>query len=239
MRKLPLLICLLLATATSIAQPVRVLVYAGSGLSFVSTKNTWGNYKPISNWHAGVSAVVPLPASFRFEIGLGYERRGFKNDSTREQTYRVTMREENTGYEHYHYLVIPLQLSARIWHAGKHSLYAGGGMNYGIMQTASRNQASETYINGDKMYSYAYDSKPPIGLVQKGERNGNIAKDYISLYRFDVGLKTQLSYYWKERYMARLSYNYSLYDVHASTMAQVPPQKFRQHAIGFTIGFVL
>jgi hypothetical protein len=145
--------------------------------------------------------TVPLSKNIFIETGPGYRRKGFKgfsqliNDDQTDQ-YRTQSR--------YDYLSIPLTLNGTVFRTKHSRVDAGGGMVYGFMLQGGSELHHDSYINGHLVGAYDYSYHPRIGLVQSRRKD-------IDLYLFDTGLRFQVSYLYRNRWLLQLFHEHSLY----------------------------
>lgn len=229
-----LIILLCIIYSTGYGQRTHIMLGVGSGFSFVSKKHINGHYKPITGINAGLSLLVPLGSRFVFETGLGYEKRGFRADSSFTDRW---YKDEFSAREIHHYITIPLQLSLRLKQWRENKLWIGAGLNYGFMVAAKAVYTRTFYAHGDYVNESNYSYDPKIGLIQANAKNP-AAHKYINLYAFDTGLKTQITYTWKDKYVVRAFYNYSLYDASAIYSQKTGNPVLHQHNTGLTLGVI-
>lgn len=232
-----LLICSMLMPDNGAAR-VRWMLSGGTGLALVSSKKLPGNSVPVASHHAHFTMLVPMSGNIVLETGIGYERRGFRRDSTMSGGGPVSFYKSFFSYRSIHqYISIPFQLSGCVYRHRDNAVWIGGGMNYGMMMRAKEIREYRNYIN-DVLYSAGkQETHPPIGLLQVSRAMVR-GDEYIGRFRFDVSVKLHATYVLRERYMCRLFYNYGLYDVDASMYGEKFNPAYRQHTTGISLGFI-
>ncbi len=205
-----LLYLLLSVAALSTHAQVKLALSAGAGTSFVMGKGNTAHFSPLTSLAGNASLYIPVKKNVILEIGLGYEKRGFKSSTTlTEGNYRQEFR----GKFVYHYLTIPMQLSVLILQHGKNAWYAGGGFNYGIMVDAKRELEQSVYLRGQYIDGSSIVYHPKIGLVPPSNNSPNPNPKSFDVFVFDVAVKAHITYRFNNRYLLRASYGYSLYDI--------------------------
>jgi len=218
------------------AQRIVVTAEMGTGLAYVTGKN-WrsSGYTPRITGNASASLLVPFSSKLILETGLEYAQKGFKtnmhiadaDDPERSIHYTATTKRN--------YLNIPLVVSFRVWHAPKHQMFIGGGMNFGFLMNASTEETFDYYHRNVFTGTSSVYYSARIGLVQSYDKNGY---DKIDMYLFDAGLKLQLRYVYKERYTIRLFHQLGIADPAANTLDGAGNSKLKQQYTGISVGVV-
>jgi hypothetical protein len=145
--------------------------------------------------------IVPLSEHMFIETGIGYRRKGFNgfsqliNDDQDDQ-YHIRAR--------YDYLGIPLTVAGTVLQSRKSRLWIGGGMVYSFMLRGGSEVHHESFIDGKLAGAYDYVYRPRIGLTQSRRKE-------IDLFVFDTGLKFQLGYLYRNRWLLQAFHEHSLY----------------------------
>lgn len=223
------LVFLVCFTNTALAQRVQYMLSGGSGFSFVSAKQAHGRYSPVHGVQGGVSMFVPIVKKLTLETGLTYERRGFRKDDVIHIGNKG--KEINRFKEIRNYITVPLQLNYEVLTREKSKLLLGGGMNYGFLFHVRATQEQVGFHSVDMLYhsKFVYFSK--IGLTS------GTGGEYFTHYMFDSNVEFNATYLYKDRYVLRGYYNYSLYDAFAPNW---PGNAIlNQHNAGMSLGIML
>lgn len=195
-----IILCYLPAFAAQ-AQKKTFSFSAGMGLSYVSKKKINSDYSPAPGMNISASLMIPVSDKIFVETGIGYRRKGFKG-------YSVLVSDDQSDHFHTHarydYLSIPLAVAYTIRKTQKSRLWIGGGMNYSFLLQGRTDIHQDSYHNDWLMGSYDYSFKPRIGLVQSKRKE-------IALFLFDAGLKLQVGYLYRNRWLLQVFHEHSLY----------------------------
>jgi len=160
------------------------------------------------------------------ETGIGYRRKGFKGFSSvvnddQEDQYHTQAR--------YDYIGIPLTIAGTIKQTRNGRLWIGGGMVYSFMMRGGTDIHHDSYIDGALRGSYDYSFRPRIGLVQSKRKE-------IDLFLFDTGLKFQIGYLYRKRWLLQVFHEHSLYSFVANAH---DGSSLKQRYTGLSVGIVV
>ena len=222
MRKLILMFLLIIAHIHTInAQPVKLQAIVGTGTSFNSKQRTDNyyvqaiKYKPAMFYKAGLALQVPLSPRFEFETGIGYEKRAVR--STQAYSMSNTDSVVNNAKVNYHYLVLPLQLSACLYKSNQSQFWIHAGFNYGFLIQAKICGASEYFYKGKSINQPQDNCYNPSIVLLRDQSRFSTPQPYGQLYAFDVATSLGISYTITPRITIRAHYNYSLYSTEANS----------------------
>lgn len=222
---------ILLLTFISYANAqVNLGIEGGTGVSYVHSKNISSAYLPVLRTNVGVFINVPITERIGLRSGVGYFPRGYNTNQTNEYD---GLKFEFLSQTRIQFLSIPFMTSFRLTQTSSNHLWIDGGMNYNIFLHGKTAYQYSTYVNSERV-THSEFTHNIIGRVN-ASRYGPTENTY-DVNGFDVAVKIQLRYVWKERYNITIYHENSLYEFRANPDEANSMLKLRYTGIG--IGYV-
>lgn len=240
MRPLQLILALCFLQPATAGARLAWLVHGGAGMAYgsVNSRIDKGDARyrvdisPRITPNAGISALIPFSSRLSLEPGLIYSRKGFRgiDEFTVYYTNHTRQILFDTRYT-LHYLSIPIQLNYTLLQQRNHTLLLGGGMNYAFLLSGGNDYFTRQSAQGDVYEDWFRGNKVFKGLMQ----TKNTYEGTMSV--FDAGIRLQLSYVFRSRFVLRLFHEQSLYSVYLKEPEGRPAVRLRY--TGFSLGILL
>lgn len=232
-----LILILIFFTHATYAQ-TQLLVYAGGGMSFADKRDQKRTpdrltdplkISPI----AGLGLRTKIQKGINFETGLFYSRKShYLNKNYERWDINTVHRDLIQHTDRLDYINLPLLLSIDIMRTSGHGLSMELGMNYGFLFRANR----DVYIIQSSTQSAAAEYLSRDNPIRKGLVQTSATR-HGDLNIFDAAIKVQLTYWYKQRIFARLSFDRSFHDIYLRNPKGEPTIGFSY--AGCKIGYVL
>jgi hypothetical protein len=232
-----LILFLLCCTDATRAQ-TQLLVYAGGGMSFADKRDQKRTPDRLTDPltvspMAGIGLRTKIQKGINLETGLFYNRKSYHLTKNYERwDINNVQRDLVQHTDRLDYINLPLLLSFDIMSSSGQGLSMELGMNYGFLFRAMR----DVYIIQSSTQSAAAEYLSRDNPIRKGLVQTSATR-HGDLNIFDAAIKVQLTYWYKERIFARLSFDRSFHDIYLRNPKGEPTIGFSY--AGCNIGYVL
>lgn len=182
----------------------------GYGLSYVSKKNTEVRYEPRPVPSGGVAMIIPAGSDLSIRTGIFYQQKGWRSSfSAVVDTGNMSL--HLSSNVKMHELATPLQLYYETKGKGCFQYYVAGGMMYGFLLSAYRNDVIDVYDDGNYQQSTTINTKPVIGLFPDNSRLKKA--DGTTYFMFNAAARIDGGISWKRRYVLNLFWEHGLHNL--------------------------
>ncbi len=209
---------------------VGLYVTAGGGWSYISMQKRGMSYRPFFTPHVSALLSIPVVNKLHFEPGVILTQKGAFNyakeniGNNRVYTFK--------GHLRFHYVNLPLMLSYNVYKKGNSSVWLGGGMNYGLMVWGTETARVVLKENG-KEISDAKQTTRVRGAFTGARYLETPNGKFVNA--LDVMARAQVRYVWKDKWVATLFHDHSLYDINAQRLSDAN-SVFKMRYTGLSLG---